>query len=1845
MGKYNFAMEITPGSILEKIMSRIQPGSRVLEFGCAEGRMTAYMKNELHCHVCVIELDPDSCQVAAEWAEKHFCGNLDEDGWYQFYQNDTFDYLLFADVLEHLRYPEIVLSKARSLLTDNGEALISIPNIAHHDIVVNLINNRFEYTPIGLLDDTHIHFWGEHDLLKLADQCGYSVKILDGVCVDAYCTEQPLERSIDPRLDELLNHRPNNTVYQFFVALVKAGRPANFENRLLIPQQANRAVLYWNFGQGYSQNNLTFLPAILQADGSYHYAEVEIPDPCEVFRYDPIEGYYCFVSNLNCMIDGIACSPCRSNGIQAHSGILFLTKDPQIEYIVPKHATKVLMCATIHRFTDDESRNLEKLFGNNFVNANACESISMIDKETIDAFHNTLASMKMILENRLKEEKQRYYELLEEKNQITLRLRDVEDSRNQINQQNVMLSSSLADLRLHLREVEASKNLVEQQNLVLNSRYTDLETLAKEKEETFKTQLEETERANTQLAMESKELCRSISELNLEYSCAKDQVTILSDTCISLKAGYHSLEEAYKSLETAYNAIIDSQSYRITKPVRKILDRLKNTRGGGKIFRGIWCLKNEGFRATVNRMVSFLRRKKADVRVYVRKLNILLKKAIKSINNDGIRITYLKIKRYKKKTMQIQPQMLNTEDVTSIATIEAFIGKCREYGGQVFGEERIINERIPLVLLVSHELNLTGAPVALEHFALSIKEMGKLPVIIAPHDDVLRQRICTEGIPVLTLPEVYTSNIVPCAAHLFEFIMVCTNVGGPLISQLNGLPTPVLWWIHEARASYFPEAVAAMPETIDSNVHVYCGGGYAERLLNEYRPNYKSKQLLYYVEDYNSRLEQGKCYELLHASGKTVFAIVGMQEQRKGQDVLIEAIRMLPLERLKESYFVFIGRECYPPIKKQLLSLKGDYPENVCYIPQLGKEDLENMYRRIDCLVCASRDDPMPIVVADAMSLSKVVICSENTGYCQIVEEMGGGLLYHRDDPHELLECLMYVLEHQGELELLQKRARMTYERYFTQDKFMSNAASAIYDLKLGDHNITDFCQLFTNKEYGGVQKLFLEKKLCGFEKNGKRSILLFSHELSMTGAPVALKELACVLRNQDNNVAIISPFDGAMREEFVRDGFPVILFENVYLPDNQKEFLQFVKCFQLVICNTVVTFRAIPYLGTITTPVVWWIHDSKESYNEGGFGNIMPQEVAPNIRVLCGGDYARQQLLRYYPKYSAGVFLYGIKDSSSIEMTACSEISVREDGKFLFVCVGTLENRKGQDILCEAISLLSQQERDRCKFLFIGKCLQESIWQKISHLMEKYPNDVSYIPQVSREQCQRIYQDADCLICCSRDDPMPVVVTEMQSLSKVVICSENTGSASLMQETNGGIVYKNNSPDELVEKIRCVLSMDDAQKTLIGFNARQTYLKFFSTKIFEDNVKELVEQMCNEDVRVAHTGVSVVIPCFNAGKQGEQLIRKLSLQKGIGSLEIVCVDSGSKDGTPDSLRDSGCKVIEIPQSQFSHSYARNLGVQNSSGSVVVVMTQDALPDNEYWVAEMVRPIVTGEAVAVSCRENCPESVDLYYRVASWNNARWLGIKNDDRIGQFHPDMSPEELRINASLNDVACAFDREVFLRFGYRFGYAEDLDLGVRLIKNGLPIKILHEPTIIHGHSRSAWYYLKRGCVEARALKGIMNMPQASSSAQMVANMLLPGFIVIRNTLAEINRMNFTSPLEYARSFRIILGRQMTEKRTEFTEGWTDDAEIVEFLNTFSSNLNHVSMSNMNVVESVQYYVDTILVQYLKEIGWQMEGLSHSMCDCVYKQLALIAGCVVAELDSNDQIYGEINEYMKGV
>lgn len=179
--KYDFYLNMDVRRSQTVILKMVKPQSTVLELGCYSGIMTNYMKNQLGCQVYVCEIDSQAIQFARQFAQDSWEGDIETLEWAEKFKNVKFDYVICADVLEHLKDPQRVLKSAKDLLKEDGSVLISMPNVAHNSVIYGLLHNQFQYAEYGLLDRTHLRFYTYFSLKKMCAEAGFTPVTEDAI--------------------------------------------------------------------------------------------------------------------------------------------------------------------------------------------------------------------------------------------------------------------------------------------------------------------------------------------------------------------------------------------------------------------------------------------------------------------------------------------------------------------------------------------------------------------------------------------------------------------------------------------------------------------------------------------------------------------------------------------------------------------------------------------------------------------------------------------------------------------------------------------------------------------------------------------------------------------------------------------------------------------------------------------------------------------------------------------------------------------------------------------------------------------------------------------------------------------------------------------------------------------------------------------------------------------------------------------------------------------------------------------------------------------------------------------------------------------------------------------------------------------------------------------------------------------------------------------------------------------------------------------------------------------------------------------------------------------------------
>lgn len=210
-----------------QIVRRIPRYAQVLELGCAAGAMSRLMKEQCQAQVFGVEKDPQAAWQAQRHCDYVFNEDLDSEHSLDALQFEKFDVITLVDVLEHLQYPEALLERLKPFMMDESVILLSVPNVAHASVRLELLTGSFRYEEAGILDSTHLKFFTLNSLKTLIDRCGFVINEIDYTWHDIpdsviarYLRQVGVEAT--PRVLAYF-HQPEAIAYQFIFSISLPG--------------------------------------------------------------------------------------------------------------------------------------------------------------------------------------------------------------------------------------------------------------------------------------------------------------------------------------------------------------------------------------------------------------------------------------------------------------------------------------------------------------------------------------------------------------------------------------------------------------------------------------------------------------------------------------------------------------------------------------------------------------------------------------------------------------------------------------------------------------------------------------------------------------------------------------------------------------------------------------------------------------------------------------------------------------------------------------------------------------------------------------------------------------------------------------------------------------------------------------------------------------------------------------------------------------------------------------------------------------------------------------------------------------------------------------------------------------------------------------------------------------------------------------------------------------------------------------------------------------------------------------------------------------------------------------
>jgi 2-polyprenyl-3-methyl-5-hydroxy-6-metoxy-1,4-benzoquinol methylase len=166
-----YTLKRSPSSSHAQIIESIEPESRVLDIGCSQGLLARPLAER---NIRVVGVDALAPERVVPEIESYFQRDLEQP--LDLPLGRDFDYIVVADVIEHLRERRELLVGARRFLKENGRLIVSAPNIALWFYRLSLLVGRFEYGPRGVLDRTHVHLYTRATLRREVRAAGFTIE-------------------------------------------------------------------------------------------------------------------------------------------------------------------------------------------------------------------------------------------------------------------------------------------------------------------------------------------------------------------------------------------------------------------------------------------------------------------------------------------------------------------------------------------------------------------------------------------------------------------------------------------------------------------------------------------------------------------------------------------------------------------------------------------------------------------------------------------------------------------------------------------------------------------------------------------------------------------------------------------------------------------------------------------------------------------------------------------------------------------------------------------------------------------------------------------------------------------------------------------------------------------------------------------------------------------------------------------------------------------------------------------------------------------------------------------------------------------------------------------------------------------------------------------------------------------------------------------------------------------------------------------------------------------------------------------------------------------------------------
>lgn len=344
------------------------------------------------------------------------------------------------------------------------------------------------------------------------------------------------------------------------------------------------------------------------------------------------------------------------------------------------------------------------------------------------------------------------------------------------------------------------------------------------------------------------------------------------------------------------------------------------------------------------------------------------------------------------------------------------------------------------ILLVTHNLNLEGAPLFLFNLAKGLKKMGHGVEIMSPSDGPLKELFSREGLK---------STIYDFRSQKFDFkgreddydaIIVNTIAGYKFIQKMSRtLRKKIIWALHESERELYFQSFSDLDAALFSEVGRVVFSSMATREVYEDLDTSGNFTIINTVGDWkvideyigknNKKIIKKKCG---FSNKDFLVTAIGTICVRKGQLELVQAAVEV-LSKLKNPKFKFVmvgggrGYEIEETIRKVIK--QSSLGSQIVIVDEI--KDIFDYYLICDIFVCNSYIEAFPLSILEAMAFGLPIIATDIYGIPEQIDDGKDGLLVMAGDVKELKNKITHLLKNKKEAKELGINARKKIENKF----------------------------------------------------------------------------------------------------------------------------------------------------------------------------------------------------------------------------------------------------------------------------------------------------------------------------------------------------------------------------------------------------------------------------------------------------------------------------------------------------------------------------------------------------------------------------------------------------------------------------------------------------------------------------------------------------------------------------------------------------------------------------------------------------------------------------------------------